>query len=82
MNKDKHQNKHDHPHDFGEKEHKSPNLFTSQKSLGNSVMTGLISGQSMPYLKNSENEIKSRFFGSDWDSKSKSESKVNQDFEF
>ena len=82
MNKERQQDKHDPLIGFDEYGNKSPIFFSSQNSIGNSVMTGLISGQSMPYLKNSESEIKSRFFKAEWESKSKSEPKIFEDFDF
>lgn len=81
MNKDKTHHRQEQPN-FEEQNYKLPHFFPSQNSFENSVMTGLISGQSMPYLKNSESEIRTRFFGSDWECKSKSEPKIYEDFGF
>ena len=81
MNKEKAQSKGDQAETFGEQNFGLLNFYPSQKSCV-TVMTGLISGQSVPYLKNSENEIRTKSFRSDFDFKSKSESKIYEDFDF
>ena len=58
------------------------NMFPSLKSLEDTVVTGQYSGQSISYLKNSENDIKAKFFGQNWESKSKSEPNIFEDFGF
>ena len=65
-----------------EEKHKGPLYFPSQNSFENSVMTGLVSGQSMPNVKTSENEIKTRILVNDWNYKSKSEPRINEDYDF
>lgn len=58
------------------------NLFSSHKSIEETMISGLFSGQSMPILKNSENEIKTSLFGLNWDYKCKSEPKIYEDYDF
>lgn len=82
MNKEKHQTKGDHAEGFSEQDFGTPNFYPSRNGSGNTLMTGFISGQSMPFLKNSETEIRTKIFRSDLEFKSKSEPKIYEDFDF
>ena len=82
MNQDKHRKRNDIGDMFQNFNMKMPHFLSSQSSFENSVMTGGISGQSIPYLKKSENDVRAFFCEKQWNSKSKSEPKIHEDFGF